>query len=250
MKKSIAILLLVAAFWVGIPNANAARVFDGSNDYMSMADNDALTLPAGDWTIGCMVQTDTTAGTDRQTIVDNESGNVYIEFVVFDASNGTVPRRNNIRMAVGDGTNEFSNLGTGAPFASNTNWTAVYAVRSGNTLTNYVAGSADGSVDVTGLGAINGTVDMRFGSDAAGMADQFWDGGIAECAAWNRALSGAELTGLAGGFSPRCYPIGRMWYVPHRGDLNELQKGIAVTNGPSTAATTIGAHPRTFDCGE
>ncbi len=71
----------------------------------------------------------------------------------------------------------------------------------------------------------------------------FFDGNIAEAAAWSAALDAAEIAALAKGVSPRLIrPQSLVLYAPLIRDLVDL-KGAALTNNNSA---TVANHPRVY----
>ena len=51
-------------------------------------------------------------------------------------------------------------------------------------------------------------------NDGSSFGTEKFDGDIAECAEWTRALSSGEIDALAKGFSPLCFLNGLNWYAP------------------------------------
>lgn len=220
-----------------------AQLYDGVDDYVTITDNDALTIPDSDYTVAGWVKLTGNAGSAEHIVFDNFAGGsgCWWEIIIGESSSSF---GDDIRLSAqdDDGT-ALDATSTSNPFASNTNWTHIIVQRSGTTHTTYINNSSVASANVSAFDACNGGA-VVFGrwSDAAPGA--YLNGSLAEWAKWGRALSSAEMAGLANGFSPNCYP-GFQWLTPMVRDYNELAKGIAVTNSGSTVI----AHPRIYSCG-
>ena len=120
-----------------------------------------------------------------------------------------------------------------AVFASSTSRTAYYNGTPGTTDTVSVAVNG-GVANRTNIGA-------RFNTAIGG----FWDGGLAEAAIWNVALTAAEIAALAKGFSPLLIrPTALVAHWPligrHSPELSRKGgSGMTLVNAPAQAD-----HPR------
>ena len=213
-----------------------ARKFTSASEYFTLADDAALTLPNGDWSLGGWFKITNNAGIYQQWFFNwNAYSRPYLYAFVFEAS--AASGANEIKIGVHDGTNFTLLTGTSTPGTS-TAWQHLLLVRSGNTITQYIDGAADGSSN-TSITAVDAGVDLHMGGRGVGETNYNFLGELAGWAKWDRALSTAERAGLAAGASAAHYPLSLAWNMPMRGDLIENKSFIAVTNN----GTTVSAHP-------
>lgn len=84
--------------------------------------------------------------------------------------------------------------------------------------------------------------DLTIGSEVS--SGQYWDGGIAEIAKWNRVLTAGEAAALGKGFAPAFFKNGLLLYLPLIGRIsNEPDLRFGVTGSVDGGVTAIG-HPR------
>lgn len=103
----------------------------------------------------------------------------------------------------------------------------------------------DGTSDGTTSAVSNGTITVNhvdIGVLGRVGDSQFWNGEIAECAAWNVVLSDAEIAILALGVCPMyVQPQSLVFYSPLRGQVRELTTRNAVSVNTATSAFS---HPK------
>lgn len=235
------LFLAVLLCFLGPCAAYPAWLFDsGGTDNVAISDSDVLTLPNSDWTVRCTVKlsTNTLVHNNDARVITWDGGHILAILLQDGAASAT----GEVRYRVDTGTLNQCDSTTG-PFTGNLSQTDVTIMRSGSNILGYVNDSQMCSVAFTGASAINANTSFYFGNRADNLRP--FPGDIAECAAWHRALSTAELAGLAAGFSPTCYP-GLVWYTPAIESYRELRNNLTVTN----SGTTISAHLRTIYCGE
>jgi hypothetical protein len=218
--------------------------FDEVDDRVTLADDAALTLPNGDWSLGGWVKLTDNAGTTFQYFISwgTFDANPSLSFYFVEASNGTDP--NKLTAVVNDGSvsvNAWRVLSSTTPGTS-TAWQHVALVRSGATITMYVDGASVGSDTATTPAGTDVAGSLFLGARADLSAGRFFGGSMAEFAKWDRALAAGELAALANGFSPLCLPGSLRWYMPMVRNYTETVAAIAVTNTGSTVAL----HPRIF----
>lgn len=228
MRKLILLLLLLLFF---VPTVSeAAFNFNGTSQYVELADVTTVDLPNGDWAISVKFRRTTTGTADNIYL-----GTGSTAFFFLYVTSGNV-----LEVAMGDDSGNFIGLGNVAT-VNDTNWHHAVVMRSGSTKSLYLDGSLNDS-DTGTFGAVTFTSTTKFGHE--GTETAWWPGDMAEAAMWARALSTAEISGLNAGFAPSCYPGSRRWYVRMIRDYNEIASAITVTNN----STTVVAHPRIIYC--
>jgi len=222
--------------------AYPAWVFDGTNDNVTLADNAALDFQGDPWAISCWVKLASTTGwpSDRAIFRRSDSDGILESEV--DQSGGTANFHKFEATSNGGANSVALSSNPTAPWTGNTSWTHVYYTR---TSTNYIGYVNNAQVVSASIGstdpATNWSGIWEWGTSSG---DEFWHGSMAECAMWMGEHTTAERTALANGYSPDCYPNGRVVLNPMIGQYIEIETGIAVTNN----GTVIGAHPRIISC--
>lgn len=238
------LFLAFLLFILGPCTAYSAWLFDGTNDYVTLADNAALTLPDGDWTVaGWFKLTSTSWGGDDQNIIEQGNGAVpKFRLALFSYDSVSVEEIY-VDIRDDDGTTLLIDQDPGGNWTADTNWNHLVVQRSGTTITIYVNGSSIDSASVGSIDAINPSDTFYFGA-RGGASSKWFNGTLAEWAKWDRALSAAERAALSAGFSPNCFP-GFSWFTPMVGGAyQELANGITTTNNGTVSAS----HPRMYSC--
>jgi hypothetical protein len=155
-----------------------ALLFDGSNEYVTVADNSALEgFSSATWC--AWVRRAGSGGSGFGRVVDKS-----------DAV--TLNTDSSARAAITIGTSSAysanSSLGTG--------WTHVCANYTGASIQMYVAGAASGSSVARSGSTPTNTYALVFGNRPA--ADRGWDGTIDDVRVYTPALSAAQIAQLAG----------------------------------------------------
>lgn len=234
------LFLAVLLLFLGPCTAYSAWLFDGTNDFVSLTDNAALTLPDGDWTVAGWVKLNSNSTSQDLFVVrhDRVSGDGWEIRII---STGAVTDEASFIVQSDNGT-FVSGASTGSPFLSNTDWTHLVLQRSGSTVTLYIDAVSVASASNASLDAINPDEDLFLGN--RDNADINLNGSLAEWAKWDRAISAGELISLAQGFSANCLP-GFLWFTPMLGGVyQEIKGGLTVTNNGTVSA----AHPRLYSC--
>jgi hypothetical protein len=126
-----------------------------------------------------------------------------------------------------------SDIGT---YSANTYFHAAAKYPSNSSRTAYLNGNAGTENTNSGSAMV---VD-RFA--IGGYVTAFLNGRCAEVAAWNVALTDAEIASLSKGFKPtRIRPQSLVFYAPLIRNLQDTRGGQAITNNN---AATVAAHPR------
>jgi hypothetical protein len=197
--------------------------FNGSSQYLSIADNSALTLAASDFTVGGWVYLNATSGTQRifswGTAFANPSLNMFIV-------NG-----NHLSCPTCDATYDVT------PYKSScmtTGWQHVAIVRSGDSFVLYRNGSPLNTVTQAGFGAINVTGSWYFGTHS-GTTD-YLGGRLSEWFTANYAMSSTILAELASGKSIAFYPDNLALDLRMLADATERIVPLTVTDNSGGVA--------------
>ena len=241
MRKFITALILVLLLGA---SANAAFLFDGS-DYISLADNAALSLPDGPWTVCVRIKFTSRTGTTVRDIWHWETGTPFFRLRIGDAGAGVAPDDINVTITDNDGTSiAFST--SNDPFASNTSDTSVCLQRSGTTVTVYVNGVSNGSGSNAAINGVDVAANFILGNNGPSVGNTAtFLGSMTDFAKWDTALSVDQMASFAKGFSANCYLNPLKVYVQGIREYQELHNGIAVTN----SGTTVTDQPRILYCG-
>lgn len=236
------LVLLLSALFAG--RAGAAWDITAAAQFVTLADNAALTIPDGDFSICGWFKKDTNAGTGFgviqgwDTINANPSANIYCR----EASNATAPNSISVLFEDATANEQVAFNSSGTPCATTT-WQQLCFIRSGaSVFTLYLANSSIGTETDTAVDAIDVAGSWRMGVEGDGAGSDYMDGALAEWAKWDRALTADERATLQK-YTPRCVP-GFAWYTPSVREYIEIKAGIAVTNTSTVAL----AHPPLIDC--
>ena len=171
-------------------------IFDGSNDYVSVADDISLTL-SNNWTISVWVKISDNSGSFYQYFLSNGGAgdNPSINWYFIESSEGGVPDK--LKFYLGDDdTIDVQVTSSGTPGTS-TNWQYLTLVKDGNTITQYVDATADGTTTNINFGTMDlGTWYIGGRSDLD--SNRFFNGLIDEVYIYNQALTATEISDLYG----------------------------------------------------
>ena len=202
-----------------------AHLFE-SDDWLKLADNSALTLPGGNWSLGGWIK-----------VNSNDIGNNYqrvFEWGVYGASpsctlylygEGAAQADKGlfrVKDSDGDGDWEYTD---GTTFGATRDWQHFLVVRNGTIFTVYLDNVSHGTGDATNMDAVDVAVkSWTFGNRI------YNDFDLAEWAKWDSALSSDEIAALLSGVRPVDVGQRPAWYLPMCGGLYEEVAGIALTN--------------------
>jgi len=207
-----------------------------SGHYVTFGDAAALTLPDGDWTIAGWIKLDDNTGSNYQYFLSwgGFGASPSLNWYFHEAS---VADPNVLKFFIEDASGDPGSTitSTGTPGTS-TAWQHLAAVRSGNTVTQYVNGVADGTFTNAAFGGVNVAASMYLGMRSDNDPDRRFGGSMAEWAKWDRALAVGERAALVAGFSPRMMPYNLKWHTRMLGGWDEWYGGLTVTNNNSTLA--------------
>lgn len=221
--------------------------FDEVNDYVTLADNAALTFPDGDWTVAGWIEPDDNVGSFFQYFLSWGVASVTPSFnlFIYEASEGTFPNDMAHWLVDDDGTNHFAqNTATlnNDVFASPSGWYHILMRRTATNFEVYINNTLSINTTPTSFNAINRSDALYFGGRSDLNADRFFGGNMAEWAKWDRALTTQEISDLANGLIPS-EVLSPVWWVRMlSGDYSEEISSITVTNNGTVGAT----HPPIF----
>jgi len=166
---------------------NGAIGFNGSSDYISVANSSAVNFGAGNFTLAAWVKlADYTNGTALAIFHKQSGGTRY--YMTWRGDVG-----NYIQVAIDGDTG--SNLDIASGTMSNNNWNYVVATINRDTPEHkiYINGTQSGSTSTGNTtGSLTTTVPLIIGMSSVGTTNQ-WDGQIASAQIYQRALTQAEM---------------------------------------------------------
>ena len=171
---------------------NTSRLFDGTNDYITIPDDNPL--PTGSQSWCCWMKADT-LGTDVLMAHHGTSTNGTAGVLIYANSDGSL----SFIVSVDGSSNVQVDSSTGA--VTTGTWYHVACIFTTSTrMEIFVDGSSVGSrTSATPASKFNPTVDATIGVNANGAL--YFDGRICDCRIYDRVLTGAELTQLAAGIN-------------------------------------------------
>ena len=205
-----------------------AWLFDGVDDYVTIAPDAALALGEGDWTIAGWVHITSNAGTaymyflSWNDVMTINSCNWYF-------NEAGIANPNELRFYVRDNDGDYAAaMSAGAPGASS-EWQHLLLRRSDATFAQYINGAIDGTGYSGSFGKIDPAQPLHLGGRNDHDPDRFFNGAMAEWAKWDRALSTGEIAALVAGAAPGNIPTGLAWYLPML-DYQERIVGLTIAN--------------------
>lgn len=157
--------------------------FDGTNDEVTVADNNTLDFGTGDFSVNFWVNAPNTTAADGGLVTKKITSSPWTGFVIRFTTNHKVDY-------ITTGVARTITISTGIADSS---WHMITLTRSSNTVQLYLDGSADGSSGTDNENIDNANI-MRFGQ-LQGFGS-FMDGLLDEIGIWNKALSTTEITDL------------------------------------------------------
>ena len=169
--------------------AKALR-FDGSNDYVNVANYSALNTGNGDFTYEARLKASSTQAYLYPTIVSDRSAGTLNGASVFLVPGSELWEQGKPWINI-NGTNYPCGS---CPSLTDDSLHTLAVVRKQDTLTYYVDGTLRQSRTVnSGTGDITATGDIRIGHDLANSPNTYFKGDIAEVKIWNVARSASEI---------------------------------------------------------
>jgi hypothetical protein len=187
-----------------------ALLYDGTDDYTLIGDHAALTLPAGDWSIGMWIKLLSNAGAGWHCIAYWAGGTALLYWRFAGEDHASAANKLYFSVVDGDGTsrNTISDNTVGQSRA----WQHLCVVRSGGSITQYVNGVANGSTISTDFDAVNPSGPLYLGTYGGG---GYWlHAQCAEFAKWDRALSSDERAAQIAGAPASLFAEELAWSLP------------------------------------
>lgn len=144
---------------------SGAAAFDGTNDYLELADSDDWHFGAGNFTIECWVRVKA-LGINQAVFAQWADGNNLLQIYIEDASN-------KLNFYYKQGGTVVANYHSGTVFTTNI-WYHIAVVRDGTNLYIFVDGSKDGMTTTTAIGSTtlsNLSATLRIGERQDGGLD-------------------------------------------------------------------------------
>lgn len=135
----------------------ASGLFDGDGDYVATNDHADWSMGSGNFTVDTWIRPSTT-GQYAFIVAQAASDGSDISISFFINLNAD----DSISSGLVSGGTYYTATSSASAYSANT-WAHVALVRNGNTLTQYVNGTANGSVDVTGISANNSAAKLSIG---------------------------------------------------------------------------------------
>lgn len=213
--------------------------FDEVNDYVTLGDDAALTLPDGDWSLGGLVKlTDNTGSLYQYFLSWGSFAAAPSINIFFREASASDPNGLDMWIEDSDGSSiDHDNIG--ATPGISTDWQHVLYVRSGaGSITLYIDNVATHTEANANLDAVDVASALNFGRRSDGNTSRYFGGDMAEWAKWDVALSASQRQDLTDLKSPDHHTTGLTWYVKMLADdYNEEIVPLIVTNNGSTSAT-------------
>ncbi len=169
-------------------NVGRAFAFDGTNDYLEVADHDSLDL-TGDLTIEAWVKATATSG--ERTIVSKRNGdNADVTFVLFT-------REGILRFAARTGGGSFFDVSSGVAVPAG--WSHVAVTITGSSLKFLVNGTEVAATSAPSRPATSGPLTIGatvIDASPSSSPDGPWSGAIDELTLYNRGLTNAEIAAI------------------------------------------------------
>ena len=204
-------------------NVNSAYDFNGTSDFIDVADNTALRLNSTDFTISVWINETSRASTQESIISKRTAANGNGYILNIEGSVQPIPGLTNFHVSGGGDPRAYSN--TIVPLNVWKNITLTYQLSS-QTLKTYIDGVLNSTTTSIPTPNAANSVAMKIGTDAAGNP-YFFHGKIDDISIYNRALTQQEITNLYTSTVPvSCLPAyvptsGLVGYWPFCGNAND-----------------------------
>ena len=212
-----------------------ARYFNGTSDYIALADCAALTL-APPWTIGGWIRV-AEPSTLRQ-LFSWYDGAASDKFDLYLRGNLSPENTMSATVVDSDGDSRtFYSYAT--PRIGSVTYWQHYLLRcqADRQYHHFVNGTQYSGVQDASIGSINPASSFLIGKRSTNT--WYWKGDMAELAKWDTDLSDDEIAALAVGVRPVEIGPRPRWYLPLAAGLHEEIGGIAVTS----SGTAVSEHP-------
>lgn len=183
--------------------SDAAQFTAANSEYLSLADNAALSVGDIDFTFACWVYLDSVG---FRTVLSKESSSGTREYILWYDSTGAVAT-NRFHWQVQDAAANSGGV-TANNFGAASTGTWYFIVCWHDSVNNQVGISVNnGTPDTASYsnGSFDSGTDFNIGREANG--SRYWDGRIDEVGFWKRVLTAAERTYLYGGGAGLAFPL-------------------------------------------
>ena len=149
---------------------DGAVSFDGTNDYLEVADSADFTFGSDDWTMECFVYPRTPGSNSYQSLIHKYDGSSASGSSWFWSLYSYTDGSSSMNFYFYSGSSQYAYTAASKVVRHNT-WNHIVATKDGNTVRLYVNGVQDGTIDVTGYTMNDSSTSVRFGTDGAGAYD-------------------------------------------------------------------------------
>lgn len=212
--------------------SSGAGYFDGNGDFLSIANNTAIDLSSGSWTIECWVYW---TGTNVNADFLNKDGVFAASYPSYALSiNSSTPR---LTIGSGNGTSSFQILASSLGTLPTNTWVHLAGVRSGSTIYLFQNGQLAASATVTAT-ITNGSKALIVGYQTGQPTSSYMDGYISNA----RVVKGTAL--YTSNFTPPTSPLtaitntSLLLLTDNYSIVNSTSTNLPVTiNGNTTIST-------------
>ncbi len=206
---------------------------------LSVPDTDSLDI-TGQLTLACWAKSSGSYATNRGLVSKYIGATTQRSYAFYIDASGFV----GFALST-NGTFQAANVITGST-AIGTDWAHAAAVVTPSSRQELFLNAASGAVKTSSVLASihSGTAPLLIGQQFSNLAENTFDGLIAEVGIWNAALTTAEVTSLAKGMTcDKVRPQSLVFYAPLVRNLQDVKGGLTITNN-NTA--TVANHPRVY----
>ncbi len=158
--------------------------FDGSDDYLSVADDPDLDFGEGDFSVEGWVRTSEVPTVNQAIVSKKNTFGTSIGYALSYDSNGK------LSMNIGDSSNSAEAISTGTINNGIFRHVGATISRAGNVIT-YIDGLADGSASATSIGNVDNSEDFELGAITGASRFSLCD--LQAWRVWNRVLTPTEM---------------------------------------------------------
>ena len=217
-----------------------AYQFNGTTQYLSAA---SLASFAEPFTLACWFYPDSLTQFGTLCGVQNLS-NGHRALLLAENTGLTVPGQTLLQITANGGVGANVTARSTTSYVANQWQHACGVFTSTSSRTAYLDGGGS-ATNTTSYSPTFGTPTVSTGARNNGTSwGLYHDGGVADAAVWNAALTAAEVASLAKGMTCNLVrPQSLVFYAPLIRDLQDVRRGLTITNN-NTA--TVADHPRVY----
>ncbi len=219
--------------WIAGGKVNSALNFDGTDDRVTVPDSSSLRLTGNRITLAAWVKPDTITQSWSTVMQRSRTGLGWMDWQIYARANDApTPNRPVCRFDFdGDSAVDANEEVQGDIILAANTWHHLACTYDGTALRFYIDGTLRGTTASASQTIINSTRPVWIGGNEAW--GEYFDGQIDDVRIYSRALSEAELKGIAGGNPPP---------TPHAGICADFETGY-------TLGQTIGTNTGWYDGG-